>query len=170
MFEVGDYIVYGNNGVCEVKKVGPIDSLNVSGNKLYYTLSPFYIRESLIYTPVDNENVVMRPVLTEEEAMLLIDDINNIGELSLTEENKKENEYKDIIKNCNCRELIKMIKTISIRKKQKDAEGKKLTGSDSKYIQIAEEHLYGELAISLDMDKDDVKKFIAKRVDKLTQN
>ena len=48
---------------------------------------------------------------------------------------------------------------------QRQSEGKKMTAADMKYIHIAEESLCGELAISLDMDKDEVKNYIATRVD-----
>ena len=42
---------------------------------------------------------------------------------------------------------------------------KKVTASDAKYYHIAEDSLYGELAISLDMDKDGVKDFLRERVE-----
>ena len=47
------------------------------------------------------------------------------------------------------------------------AEGKKVTASDSKYYHIAEDSLCGELAISLDMEKDEVKDFIKVRINKI---
>ena len=40
------------------------------------------------------------------------------------------------------------------------AEGKKVTAFDSKYYHIAEDSLYGELAISLEIEKDEVKDYI----------
>ena len=45
------------------------------------------------------------------------------------------------------------------------AEGKKVTSSDSKYFHIAEDSLYGELAISLGMEKEEVKDYIHERID-----
>lgn len=55
MFDVGDYIVYGNNGVCLVEKVGPLESSVMSKEKIYYTLSPCYMQGSTIFTPADNQ-------------------------------------------------------------------------------------------------------------------
>ena len=67
MFQIGDYIVYGTSGVCRVEKIGPVDLPDVSKDKLYYTLSPVRNPGGHIYTPVDNQRVVMRPILTEDE-------------------------------------------------------------------------------------------------------
>ena len=165
MFEVGDYIIYGSNGVCEVESVGPIDCPGVSSDKLYYTLRPLYIRSSSVYTPVDNQKVIMRGVMTKAEAEAFVDGINDIDTLQIDDEKKREIEYKKTINTCDPVELVRMIKTISNRMNQRQSEGKKMTAADMKYIHIAEESLCGELAISLDMDKNGVMSYIATKVD-----
>lgn len=55
---------------------------------------------------------------------------------------------------------VKIIKTIYIRMQDRIASGKKITASDKKYFRMAEGRLYGELAISLDMNKEDVTDYI----------
>ena len=37
MFKTGDYIVYGNSGVCKVENVGVIDSPIAEKDEIYYT-------------------------------------------------------------------------------------------------------------------------------------
>ena len=46
MFEVGDYIVYGNNGVCMVAAVGKLKAPGMPKDKLYYNLSPYNSKEA----------------------------------------------------------------------------------------------------------------------------
>ena len=41
------------------------------------------------------------------------------------------------------------------------AEGKKVTASDERYFHMAEESLYGEFAIALGIEREEVKDFIA---------
>ena len=48
---------------------------------------------------------------------------------------------------------------------ERTAEGKKVTASDSKYFHLAEESLCGELAISLDMNKDEVKDYLKDKIE-----
>lgn len=168
MFNVGDFIIYGSNGVCKITHVGPIEDKRIpsaSKDRLYYTMVPCYIRDSEICTPVDNERVVMRKVMSKGEAEEFIDSISDIEELEISEEKKREIEYRQAVLSCEPVILVGLIKTIHTRMEDRIAEGKKVTSSDSKYYHIAEESLCGELAISLDMEKDDVKDFVMKKVE-----
>jgi CarD family transcriptional regulator len=165
MFNVGDYVVYGTNGVCKVTSIGPIDCPGVSRERLYYTMTPCYIRDSSVSTPVDNTRVVMRKVMTRAEAEELIDRMDEIDELEVREEKKREIEYKSILLSCDPEEIVRLIKAISERIKKRTGEGKKITSSDSKYIHIAEDSLYGELAIALGMERDNVGDYIKSRLE-----
>ena len=44
------------------------------------------------------------------------------------------------------------------------AAGKKMTASDEKYFHLAEESLYGEFAVTLGIDRDQVREFITNRI------
>ena len=157
MFKVGDLIVYGNTGVCTVEKIGKPELAGVSDDKDYYTLLPYYARNSRIFTPCDNDKVVMRPVMSKKEAEKLIKDIPNIELLIITDEKKREDRYKETMKTCDCREFVSILKTIYIRKKTRLAEGKKVTASDERYFNMAEDKLFGELAIALGVEKSQIK-------------
>lgn len=169
MFEKGDVIIYGNDGVCTVEKIGPLDSKLTTKGRIYYTLQPVYRKESRIFTPADNEKVCMRSVISKKEAMELIDDIVNIEFLWITDEKGREYEYKEAIRKCDCRELVRIIKTIYSRKQSRIAEGKKVTAVDDKYFHLAENSLYGELAIPLKMTREEVKKYVEERVAQLEE-
>lgn len=165
MFQTGDYMIYGNNGVCMVECVGTIDTISgIPKDKIYYTLRPLYIKGSTIYSSVDNQRVLIRPLISEAEAMKLIDGIHEIEALWITNEKQREEVYKEAIATCDCRELIKMIKTVYERMQSRLAEGKKITNNDHKYFKIAQDSLYGELAIVLDMEKEKVEEFIIERM------
>ena len=45
------------------------------------------------------------------------------------------------------------------------AEGKKITVSDERFFKLAEDSLYGELAISLGLEKDKVRDYVTERID-----
>ncbi|SHJ45202.1 transcriptional regulator, CarD family [Hathewaya proteolytica DSM 3090] len=167
MFSKGDYIVYGNSGVCKVENVGPMSSNSSMKERVYYTLMPYYSKNTKIFTPIDNEKIIMRRVMSKEKAVQLIDDMKNIDSLWIQDERKREQEYKEAFKKCDCRELVKIIKSIYTRKASRMAEGKKVTSGDEKYFQLAEESLYDELAISLGIDREDVKDYVLTRADSI---
>ena len=160
MFEIGTYIVYGDSGVCQVEEIGSLKLAGADQTKLYYTLRPYYDKEGVIYTPVDNQRVTMRKIITKEEAMDLINEMDTIGVLEERDKKKKEEEYKEIVRNCDCRDLAKVIKTIYFRKQKRIREGKKVISLDERYYKIAEDNLYGELGVVFQVEKRKVREIV----------
>ena len=159
MFKVNDYIVYGNAGVCRVDTIGPMD-FGQGSSKDYYTLCPVYQRGSQVFTPVDNEKVVMRPLMSDEECRDLISRIDEIELLEITDEKKREDTYKEAIRTCDADAWVSVIKTLYDRTQNRIHQGKKATSSDEKYMHIAKENLYGELAFSLKITKEKVEEVV----------
>lgn len=164
MFGVGEFIIYGSNGVCEIVSVGPVEGTGTVKDRIYYTLKPVNSRGSTIFTPADNEKVFMRPLVSKEEALRLIDGAGESEELWISDEKKREMIYKEAIAKCDCDELVKMIKTIYLRMQGRIKEGKKITNSDEKYFHLAEERLYSELAVALGIKSDEVKELFIEKV------
>lgn len=167
MFKPGDYMVYGSYGVCQVQEIGPMNMDGAAKDRLYYTLAPVYVQGSRVYTPVDNQKVVMRPVISKEELSALIDKIPDIEELWVADERGREQIYKNAIKSCESQELIKIIKDLYLRKKTRLEDGKKVTAVDEKYLKLAENQLYGEWAIPLGMERDNVEAYIMDCMNKI---
>lgn len=164
MFEIGEYIVYGNTGVCKVEEVKTMKGPGMKEDRLYYTLEPVYRKGSRLFTPVDNQKVKMRPILTLQEADELIGRIKEIDLLWVKDEKNREQVYKEAIRTCDCEDLIRMIKTLYLRKKARLDAGKKVTSSDAKYLHLAEESLYGELSVVMGIPKEEMETFIYEKV------
>ena len=164
MFETGTYIVCGQHGVCRVEGVGKLQLTEASGDKVYYTLSKVYSRGGVLYVPADSEKIVMRPVISKEEAEDLIGHMREIDMLQIDNEKRKEEIFKQAFRTCDSREWVKIIKTLHERKRIRLAKGKKVTASDERYMRTAEDNLFGELAISLGIDKNDVEQYIMDRI------
>ena len=124
-----------------------------------------FVKGSVIYTPTDNENVVMRRVISKDTAMNLIDDIPNIDTIKINDNKMREAALHDSVSKCDCRELVKVIKTLYQRKKTREAVGKKQTSVDEKYLNMAENNLYSELSIPLKISRDKIEDFITDRID-----
>lgn len=165
MFKIGEYIVYGMNGVCRVEEIGPMNMSGIDSDKVYYTLLPLYTRGSRVFTPVDNQKVVMRPVISKQEVCKLIDEMKDIEQIEVSDDKKRELAYKEAVKSCDCRELIRIINTVLKRKEERLAQGKKMSACDERYLKQALDTLYGEFAISLKIEKGEVEDFITHRVE-----
>lgn len=167
MFEKGEYIVYGSSGVCQVEDITTMDIKGVPRDRLFYVLNPSNQKGGKIFTPVDNQKTYMRPVLTREEASELIREIPGIGELWISNEKQRESQYKECMKSCDCKEWIKIIKTLYLRKRARNAQGKKITSTDEKYLRMAEEYLYSELEIPLGIPRAKMEEYIGEQVRKI---
>lgn len=164
MFQVDDRIVYGTHGVCVVTAVGKLAMSMADKHKQYYTLCPIYQHDAVIYVPVDNHKIKMRPVLSKEEAEELIGEIPDLETIWIVNEREREVQYREALLSCDCRELIRIIKTLYQRKKSRVRDGKKVASVDERYFRQAEEQLYGELAYVLDMDKEEVEPYITEHM------
>ena len=164
MFKIGEYVVYGMNGVCIVEEIGPKSLSGIDSNKVYYTLLPLYTKGSRVFTPVDNQKVVMRPVISKQDACNLIDEMKNVEQIEVADDKHRELAYKEALKSCDCRELIRIINTVLKRKEERLAQGKKMSACDERYLKQAQDSLYGEFAISLKMEKDEVEDYIEHRI------
>lgn len=169
MYQINDLIIYGKNGVCKVEGIGRPNISGIDKDKQYYILKPVYSKSGVIYTPVDNVKVQLRSIISEKDAEDLIKSIPDILTFEASNDKLVEEKYKEAINTQDCKELVKIIKTIYEKQELKTKEGKKLGQIDERYRKQAEELLYSELAVVLDMDRDAVKEYVEDSVVKLVQ-
>ena len=161
MFKENDYVVYKRN-VCRVKEI----KTNHYQGKDYYILSPIDDDTLIIDIPKENKLGFLRPIMSRDDAIKLIEKIKDID---IIETNEKiiEMEYKKLMKSNKMEDLIKIIKTSYIRNDNRLKNGKKIAEKDDIYFKIAENILYNELSISLNMSFDETKKYVIKKVKEL---
>jgi CarD family transcriptional regulator len=165
MYNIGDLIVYGSTGVCRITDITSRDVPRADENQLYYVLEPIYQDRCIIYTPT-NAKVFMRLVISKEEAENLIDmipsiqvktyHIRAIGEL--------EEHYKKALKTYEPADLIELTMSIYAKRQEVVEQKRKLGSIDERFMKQAEELLFGELAVALDIPRDSVHDYIERRM------
>lgn len=160
MFSVGEKIIYGENGVCTVEKIAPLEMSGASKDKMYYYLRP-YIGSGTYFTPVDS-NAFMRPVMSREEAEALIDAIPGI-EPAICSDNRFNHVdafYKELFKLHTCEALVSVIKGLRERMTERKTKSSRAEAT----MKRAKDILHGELAVALEMDVSRVEGYIAERI------
>ncbi|MBD5528623.1 MAG: CarD family transcriptional regulator [Lachnospiraceae bacterium] len=163
MYSVGQYVVCGNKGVCTVEDITTLDISGVDKAKLYYILKPQYISASTVYVPVENA-ASLREVLTREQAEQLVSEIPDIPPLKIANEKMAEQEYRSSMRSNDSTEWIRVIKTIYGRRQKRLQAGRKETAVDGRYFKMAEDSLYGELAVALGVERSQVCAYIADKL------
>ena len=157
MFSVGDKIIYGENGVCTVSKIGPLEMSGASADKLYYYLEPL-IGSGVYYAPVDS-GAFMRPVISRDEAEALIRSIPSIDPAICHDNrfNHVDAFYKELFRQHSCEALVSIVKGLHLRMNEKKTKSSRAEAT----MKRAKDILHGELSIALDMDLGDVENYIS---------
>ena len=160
MYEIGDKIIYGENGVCVVEKIAPLEISGASKDKLYYYLRPF-TGSGTYFTPVDS-GAFMRPVMSRDEAEALIDAIPGIEPAICNDSrfNHVDAFYKELFKQHSCEALVAIVKGLHGRL----AERKTKSSRAESTMKRAKDILHGELSTALGIELTEVEDYIAQRI------
>lgn len=164
MFSIGDNIIYGSEGVYTVTEftTSPIDK---NDTRQFYVLRPVHGPVgNVIITPVGNDKVKMRAVMSREDALDLIDKIPSLPTLTVEKEKNRREVYRVALAEASPEKFVGIIKTVMERRAEMLKLKKRLSESDNDYEKKAKYCLNGELAVSLGMRFDEVDSFIEERL------
>lgn len=159
MFNKNSYVVYRKD-VCKIKDI------KEKFGEEYYILIPISDHSLKIEIPTSNKNGYLRDILPKEEVLNLIQKIPEIEALE-TEDKYIETEYKNKLKDATHEDLISIIKTTYLRNHKRELEKKKKSDKDQTYFEKAEQYLYNEFSIALNMNYEDTKEFVIEKVKEL---
>ena len=167
MYQIGDVVMYGMTGACRVEGITEQSLPGTTNEQLYYTLTPVYQSQCTIRTPVDNKKVAIRSVISRDEAERLIDMIPSMQPDPCVDKANSElmEHYMSMLKAHNCGELIELTMSIYAKKRELEGSKRKFGVVDERFLRQAEDLLFGELAVALDVPKGEVPSYIASRVE-----
>jgi len=164
MFNVNDYVIYNAMGVYKIVDICSEQDALTGAEKKYYVLKPVYSNNLTIKTPVDNNRVLMRKVLSKEEVMSLIESMPRQETIWIDNDKLRNESFKAALKTGDCENWIKLIKSIYQKKQEKEAIGKKLLKADEEIMKTAEKNLCEEFAVALNISPDQVVSYIKSHV------
>ena len=164
MYSTGDIVMYGSFGIC---KVTAIEKRDLTGEEQeYYILKHINSEKNIFYVPINNVTALskMHPICSKAEVDELISHMDSEELIWIDNDIKRKEEYSRIIKDADIHEIIRLIKTLYLRRKELAVSGKKLRSADENYLSLAENMLFEEFAYALDIDKSEVVEYIEKHI------
>lgn len=164
MFAVGEYIVYGINGICRVEEIctSPFDATDT---RAYYLLVPQHNpMSSSIYTPAENARVPMRRLMTAMEIEALLLAMPKIELLTVPVEKQRREIYRATIGELRPEGYVSVIKTVQKRREDLAAAHKHFPVSDLEYGNLARHLLYSEIAHVLGMEERNIEAYIKEKL------
>ena len=151
MYQIGELVQYGTSGVCRVEEiVQDVPGLQIDTK--CYLLVPVSKKEERIYTPVDNDKVKMRRILSSEEVKELMERASDMEELVIVNEKQCESIYREELYSVDCRRWLALLKTLYARRVARVAIGKKITATDERYLKSVEDRLKEEFSLTIGQD------------------
>ena len=165
MFSVGDKIIYGENGVCTVEKIAPLEMSGASRDKLYYSLRPL-VGSGTYFAPVES-GAFMRPIMSRDEAEAFIDTIPSIEPAICTDNrfNHVDAFYKELFKKHSCEALVSIIKGLHERMSERKTKSSRAEST----MKRAKDILHGELSAALEIELSQIEAYIEGRIGKIVE-
>lgn len=160
MFQVGDWVVYGREGVCQITSVGPLKMRGFENKGEYYEMRSYY-RGGTIFAPV-NGKIMMRPVITRAEIDELCPKLRELPILDdvPTETRLVEEYYRSLIAEQSCEKLLRLCKTIHEKQERLRKMRRTVNATDLRNWKLAEEMLFGELGFVLQIEPAQVRLYL----------
>ena len=164
MFNIGDKIVYGFEGVFCVAEytTSPIDK---SDERVFYILRPVLGSENnLVVTPSEGGSTLMRPIMSQDEARALIERVGEIGEVVVENERGRRDVYREVLCRCGGEDFVSLIKTVRRRRKEFLAMKRRMSETDTDFESRAKNCLYSELAVVLEITKQEAEAMVLEKL------
>ncbi|MBQ3256532.1 MAG: hypothetical protein IJA67_03855 [Oscillospiraceae bacterium] len=166
MYQVGEKIIYGSNGVCVIEGIKMIEVPRTGEEKAYYVIKPMF-QECRISAPVDTK-MFMRPIISAEEANTLLESLPLIDAQPYfnTALRQLQDYYEKQIATHDCSDLAAMLIALYRKREQMLSQKRKFGAIDERYMKRAEELLFGELSVVLDMTKAEIRQAVHDKLGK----
>ena len=158
MFQTGQYVSYGDDGVCRIDGIGPLAiSSRYAAPKNYYTLTPLSYKGAR-YAPVD-EDAPIRPLIGAEEARALLLRLPHLTGSACYARDKRQltEHYRRQLKEGTCEAFARTAKGI-YEKYHTPGRAPHLPNQvGMRYFKRAAQLLIQELSVALDQSPDHIQ-------------
>lgn len=165
-FQKEQYVVYGKMGVCRVADHQMLAFGGIEKEE-YYILEPRRDPRSFIYVPCGNAALMerMRPLLTKEEIDTMLADVPQEDILWIDDRGERASHFRAIMGTQDRCQLVRLVRCLYAKKREKVAAGKKLSAADEAFLQECIHLLEEEFSLALDIPASKVDEYVRERLD-----
>lgn len=162
MYEVGQRVVYGIHGVCEIIdiEVKTVDRKRIS----YFVLEPLDQPGARYYIPTEKPAALAKlsPLLTRQELDELLLSCDPSGNSWIADENQRKMRYRELISGADRKALVVMVHTLHMHKNRQVEQGRKFHLCDENFLRDAEKLLCSEFSLVLNLSKEETENYLKK--------
>lgn len=158
MFQVGDAVSYGANGVCTIEEK---TTVRLAGRPCEcFILRPVYDRSMKICVPCQSQVLLdrMHPLPTRQE---LLDLLREPAPEHEPDREARKELYRRTLQSGDRHALLRMIRDIYTERRHRHAMGKQLSSYEDSALREAQHILHSEVAYTMGIEPQEVPEFIA---------
>ena len=148
MFKENDYIFYGSGGICRVEAVCEEPFEGAPKGVRYYVLHTLAEPKQVIWNPVENDKVLMRPVLTVAEGEALLSSLSSLAPLEGEGAKALREQYITAIKSGVPESWGRVLITVRLRERAEVARLTRVTDAEHGFFDSAKRSIAAELALA----------------------
>jgi len=166
--KIGEYVFYRQNGICVISDIST-ENLGVMGVQTYYVLTSVGNENNKFFVPVNSPlTEEMYRLLTAEEIDSIILRTSENDDSKWIDDDKSRSAFFDsVLKSGNRTDILRMVKSISVRKLSLEQTKRKLHAADERMLGAAEKLIKEEFAFVLKIDEDSVIPYILDKVNRI---
>lgn len=161
-YGIGDHVMYSSGEVCRIE--GLERKNNGGGEMEYFCLVPVGSKGASYYVLREKLEERVRPVLTKEQILSVIDLIPSTEDIWDTDKNQRRHLYSRVLRSGDRRLLLGLIRGIYSEQQRRSAAGKTLAAEDERALAAACSIVDGEFSFVLGINREEVGGFIHSRL------
>ena len=166
MCRIGDKVIHINGGVFVVEE---IKIMNYGfGDVRYICLKPYFVdmvnKTLTIFVPYDKKEELIRPIMTKEMALEVINKIKNIEPIWYQEAKTRKEKFGQLLNTHDIDNICIIVKSLYVKQLELQENNKSLNLMDYDYLKKLKKGIEEELAIALNINVDEVGKLITKTI------
>lgn len=163
MFEINEAVIHYREGLSTIIGINQINGVD------YFLLRVNKVNAETIYVPIDTASNIIRPIMSEKEADAVLKYIKGIKKDYNPNTKQRRDSYKRRLSSGEVKEIAYLYKQLGYYY-QAGGENNteiKLGPVDIEMLNTAKNILLDELALSYKVNREDIDKYIEKRMKKL---
>lgn len=164
MYQIGDQVIYGIHGVCNV---ADLEEKQLDGRCVtYLVLEPVSKDGSRYLLPTHNAAAMgkIRRILSKEALTELLSSEMVRSSRWIPDENQRKQGYRDLIVGGDPVRLLQMVHMLYRHRSAQTSAGRKIHLCDENFLRDAERLLAGEISIVMNMDQEQAKQYLRSKL------
>lgn len=162
MYQTGDAVLYGNNGICRIREITRMESCGMVDD--FYVLKPVSSEATTVFVPLGSEILLsrMHPLLSPDAMRDLLDGLGAAAPIWVENENQRKLLFRDIMNSGDRLAIARVFLTLKSMREEREKKGKHLRVSDERAYRETERIFCDELALVLGWSREECGAFLEK--------